>query len=159
VTLGAPAATAVVGSVAVAVVAWGAWLSIGSSRRGPAWAQRVLTGWRPLPWTIGVGGAAAALVVEPAWMGLGVAYIAVVTGWLMRTVRRNLEAVREAYGGFDPIAPAPISGRIATYLLGGAAVVGALAVWDIWARGWGGLFTFALAVCLAATGLFLRRAA
>lgn len=158
-TLDVTTSGAVVGAVAVIVVGWGVWLSIGSSRRGPGWAHSLLVGWRPLPWALAIVGVVALVVVRPLWMGVAIIYIAMVSGYLMRAVRRSLDAVREAYGEFDEIDRSPISGRVGGYLLAGAAMLGTLSLWDISVRGWNGVFGFALAVFLGGAGLVLRRAA
>lgn len=158
-TLDVATSSAIVGAVAVLVVGWGVWLSIGSSRRGPGWAHSLLVAWRLLPWALGMVGIVALVVVQPLWMGVAIIYIAMVSGYLMRAVRRNLDAVRETYGEFDEIDESPISGRVGRYLLAGAAVLAALSLWDISVRGWNGVFGFALAVFLGGAGLVLRRAA
>jgi len=155
--VGSGPASGLVGLVAVLVVAWGAWLSAGSSRRGPAWAETFLTSWRWMPWSLAALAVALAVLVSPIWAGVAVLYIAGVTGWLMGAVRRNLCRVKAAYGEFDP-PPAGGSGRMSTYLLVGAAVLAVLAAWDTSVRGWAGAFGLVLALCLGGVGLVLRRA-
>lgn len=99
-----------------------------------------------------------AVLVEPVWAGVGVLYVGLVTGWLMRSVRRRLDLVRQTYGDFDaPSTGSAVSIRAASYLLGGAAVLAAVAVWDISVRGWSGVFGLALAACLGGAGMMLRR--
>lgn len=157
--LGTSPATGVVGLVALAVVGWGAWLSLGSSRRGPAWAAATLSTWRWMPWAVAVLGVVLAVVVSPVWAGLAVLYIGGVTGWLMRTLRRSLERVRAAYGEFDPVPAGGgvIPSRLSTYLLVGAVILALLAAWDTSVRGWAGLFGLGLALCLGGVGWLLRR--
>lgn len=157
--LGSGASAALVGVAAMIVVGWGAWLSIGSSRNGPDWAHSVLVRWRRLPWLAAAVGVVLAVVVAPVWVGVSVVYIGAVTGWLMRTVRRSLDRVRLVYGGFDAPAAtsASVSTRAVTWLLVGSVVLAGVAVWDIAARGWSGLFGLVLAGCLGGVGLVLRR--
>lgn len=157
-TLGVGGATAAVGTTAVLVAAWGGWLSIGASRRGPGWARAHLEAWRYGPWILALAGAGAALAVVPIWVGLGILYIATVTGLLMRQVRRRLEIVEEAYGRFDsPGGAPPISRRAGAYLMGGGVVLALLGVADLLVRGWSGIFTPALAATLAVVGWVVRR--
>lgn len=157
--LGTGPASGLVGLVAVAVVAWGAWLSLGSSRRGPAWAHDALTTWKWMPWAVAALGLVLIALVKPIWAGIAVIYIAAVTGWLTRTLRRGLDRVREAYGelGPPPAGGPTVSPRVSTYLLVGAAVLALLAAWDTTVRGWVGLFGLALALCLGGVGIVLRR--
>lgn len=157
-TFDAVGATAVVGAVAIIVVLWGAWISLGSLRHGPAWALDQLSLWRPLPWVLGIAGLGAVFLVDPVWVGLGVVYIALVTGWIIWAVRRNLDRVRQAYGGFDEVSSQFPMGRMGSFLVAGALLLGAIAIWDVSVRGWTGLFGLALAVCLGGVGLALRRA-
>lgn len=112
-----------------------------------------------MPWTLAAAGAVMAGLVEPMWVGVGVAYVGLVTGWLMRSVRRRLDHVRQTYGGFDTVTvvSAAVTTRAASYLLAGSAVLAAVAAWDISVRGWSGAFGLVLAVCLGGAGLMLRR--
>lgn len=112
-----------------------------------------------MPWAVAGLGGVLAVVVSPVWAGLAVLYIAAVTGWLMRTLRRSLERVRATYGEFDPVPTGggAIPNRLSTYLLVGAAVLALLAIWDTSVRGWTGLFGLALALCLGGVGWALRR--
>lgn len=153
------ASTGVVGLLAVVVVGWGAWLSVGSSRRGPQWAYDSLTRWRLMPWVLTVAGAAMAVLVEPVWVGVSVAYVGLVTGFLMRSVRRRLDHVREMYGGFDAptVAPVAVTSRVGSYLLAGAVVLALLGAWDVSVRGWSGVFGVVLAAFLGGVALVLRR--
>ena len=154
IVLDATAATAAVGIVAVTVAVWGGWLSLGSSRRGPGWALTVLTAWRPMPWLLAVAGSLTAILVEPAWVGIGVLYVAVVVGFLTRSVRRSLERVSDAYGLDDaPGAGAPmVGGRTGRLLVAGGVLMAVLGTWDVAVRGWAGIFGVLLAVCLVGVG-------
>lgn len=157
-TLGAGAATAVVGVVAVLVVGWGAWFSGVAARRGPGWARDHLSSGRYAPWLLGLAGAGLLLAVDPVWVGLGVLYIAAVAGFLMRQVRRRLETVEQAYGPFDEDLPARADPRgISPYLVGGGVILAILGVADLAVRGWAGGFALVLAAVLVVAGLFLRR--
>lgn len=157
-SLDAVAATALVGAVAMVVVIWGAWISVGSLRRGPSWALDQLRLWKPLPWALAIGGVGAVFLVDPVWIGLGVVYIALVTGWIIWAVHRNLDRVRQVYGEFDGVSAQLPLGRMGGFLLAGAVLLGAIAIWDVSSRGWIGLFGLGLAVCLGGVGLALRRA-
>ncbi|HSJ36226.1 MAG TPA: hypothetical protein VLB85_14350 [Acidimicrobiia bacterium] len=158
-TLDTSASTLIVGVVAVGVAIWGTWFSVGSSRRGPTWAHARLRAWRPLPWVLGAMGIAASFLFDPAWVGLSLLYIAVVTGWLTRIVRKNLDQVRSTYGDFDEVEPTPISEQVGLYLLVGSVILAAISLWDVAVRGWGGVFGLVLAACLGGAGVVLRRAA
>lgn len=100
-TLDLLGSTVAIAVVVLGVGAWGLWLSRASARLGPEWALGQLHRFRPVPWVLGVAGVAAAAVLEPIWLGVAVLYVAAVTGWLTRSVRKRLEAVRQTYGGFD----------------------------------------------------------
>lgn len=156
-TLDAGVATALVGMVAVLVVGWGTWLSVGSSRHGPGWAQGVLQGWRLMPWAVGGAGALLALLAEPRWAGVAIAYIGLVTGWLARSVRGRLDYVHQTYGFDAPTATAvgQVS-RAGNYLLVGALALVAVGLWDISVRGWDGVFGLILAGFMVVAGLLLR---
>ena len=159
ITLQTGGATAAVGVVALLVAAWGAWLSLESSRRGPGWALAVVERWRPMPWIVVVVGGVALVAVDPVWVGAGILYVGLVVLVLTSMLRRSLGRVHEAYGGFDPSAasrPAlgPSAGRA---LLAGGAVIAGLGVWDVAVRGWSGVFALGLAACLAAVGATLLR--
>lgn len=158
-TFDSSASTVVVGVVAVGIAIWGTWFSVGSARRGPSWAYDRLRAWRPLPWVLGAVGAVASLVVDPAWVGLSLLYIAVVTGWLTRTVRSRLAHVRSVYGEFDRVERGPISGRVGLYLLVGSVVLTGISLWGVALGGWVGAFGLLLAAFLGGAGLALRRAA
>lgn len=158
-TLDTTASTVVVGVAAVLIAIWGTWFSVGSSRRGPSWAHERLGAWRPLPWVLGAVGVAASLLVEPAWVGLSLLYIAVVTGWLTRTVRRRLDHVRSVYGEFDHVERGPISGQVGLYLLVGSVVLAGISLWGVTLGGWVGVFGLVMAAFLGGAGLVLRRAA
>lgn len=150
-------ATALVGGVALVVAAWGAWFSSRSSRDGPGWARDHLGRWRLGPWLLGLLGFGATMAFDPIWPGLGVLYIAAVTGFLMRQVRRRLEAVERAYGPFEEGLAARSSFQgMASYLMGGGAVLALLGVADVAIRGWIGAFALALAGILVMAGLFVR---
>lgn len=159
-TLGTVGATAVIGMVAILVVSWGARLSVGSSRHGPGWAHGELARWRLMPWLVALAGAGAVLALEPIWVGVGVMYIAAVTGWLMRSVRRRLELVRDAYGGFDVTHEENgVSPPLGGFLLMGGGVLAGLSLLDLSVRGWSGIYGLILAVCLGIVGFHLRRMA
>lgn len=157
-TLQPGVAAAVVGFVAVLIAAWGSWFSVGSSRRGPQWAYDQLDGWRPLPWALAITGLGLLVAVQPRWLGFALLYIAIVTGWLTRTVRINLARVRAEEGDLGDVAPPAAIGRTAVYLLAGAGLLGAVGIWDVWVRGWQGWFGLVLAACLGAAGWALRKA-
>jgi hypothetical protein len=143
--------------VAVLVVGWGTWLSVGSSRHGPAWAQAVLESWRWMPWAVGGAGALLAVLAQPRWVGVAIAYIALVTGWLARSVRGRLDYVRHAYGFDAPTATTVAqASRAGNYLLAGALALAAIGLWDMTVRGWDGVFGLILAGFLVAAGLLLR---
>lgn len=151
------AATVLVGGVAVLVAAWGAWFSSRSSRDGPRWARDHLGRWRLAPWLLGLLGLGATMAFDPVWPGLGVLYIAAVTGFLMRQVRRRLEAVERAYGPFEEgLAARSSAPRMGFYLMGGGTVLALLGVADVAVRGWSGAFALALAGILVMAGLFVR---
>lgn len=157
-TFDAAGATAVVGTAAVFVAAWGGWLSIGASRLGPGWAQTHLETWRHGPWLLALAGGGMAMAVTPIWVGMGVVYIAVVTGLLMRQVRRRLAIVEGTYGAFErPAAASSMSRRAGAYLMGGAALLALLGAADLMVRGWSGLFALALAATLAVAGVLVGR--
>lgn len=160
IVLDGAAATGVVGVVAVGVAAWGGWLSLGSSARGPGWALSALSRWRPMPWSVAVAGAVLVVVVEPVWVGLGVVYVGLVVGALTFLVRRSLRRVRDVYGDFgDSSHVTPLVGRRSGWLLiAGGGVIAAIGVWDLTVRGWAGVFGVLLAACLAVVGwIVLRR--
>lgn len=157
-SLDATASTAAVGVAAVLVAVWGGWLSIGASRHGAGWARSHLRTWRYGPWMLAVGGAGLALAVTPVWVGIGVVYIAAVTGLLMRQLRRRLEVVEKAFGPFEqPVGAVAVSRRTGGYLLVGGSVLTLLAVADTAVRGWSGLFGLALAGTLVVVGWLMRR--
>ena len=156
-TLGAGGATALVGLVAVLVVGWGTWLSVGSARHGPGWAHSVLDGWRLMPWAVAGAGALLALLAEPGWAGVAIAYIGLVTGWMARSVRGRLDYVRQTYG-FDAPTATTVGQvkRAGNYLLVGALALAAVGLWDMSVRGWDGVFGLILAGFLVLAGLILR---
>lgn len=154
--LGLAAATTTVGGVTILVAFWGAWISLGSSRQGPAWALSQLERWQPAIAGMVAVGAAAALAVDPFWMGLAVAYVGLVAWWLTRTVRRHLLRAQSLYGTLSSPDTARVSHRASGYVLGGAVALGVVAVWDVIQRGWVGSFGVALALVLAWVGLRLR---
>lgn len=158
-TLDASSSTIIVGSVAVGIAIWGTWFSVGSSRRGPTWAHERLRIWRPLPWLLGAVGVVFSFLLDPPWVGLSLLYIAVVLGWLTRTVRKRLDLVRSTYGEFDQVEQGPISGQVGLYLLVGSVVLTGLSLWGVVAEGWVGVFGLMLAAFLGGAGLALRRAA
>lgn len=139
------------------VAAWGGWLSIGASRRGPGWARAHLQAWRGGPWLLALVGVGSVLTITPIWVGLGILYIAGVTGLLMRQVRRRLEVVEDAYGPFHAPADRPSTRRTGTYLLIGGAALAVLGAVDLAVRGWSGVFAVALAGILSAAGVLVRR--
>lgn len=94
-------ALAIVAVVCVVVAAWGLWLSRGSAARGAEWGYTTLGVWRPFPWAIGVVGVVLLVLADPVWVGVAVLYVAVMTWWLTRSVRRKMQVVRDTYGGFD----------------------------------------------------------
>ena len=153
-------ATAVLGAVAVAVAIWGVWLSVGSSRQGPAWALSQLGRWRRAAPLLLIGGGLATLVFEPFWMGIGVVYIAAVAWWLTSSVRRSLLRTLEVFGDLGDGTP-PSAASASAYsriLLGGAGVLALFSVWDVVNRGWPGVFGVVLAVCLGYVGIRVFRA-
>lgn len=140
------------------VAVWGGWLSIGASHNGPDWARSHLHAWRYGPWMLALGGAGVALAITPVWVGIALLYIAAVTGFLMRQLRRRLEVIEETYGPFErPAAALAVSRRTGAYLLVGGAVLTVLAVADLAVRGWNGLFALALAATLLVAGFLMRR--
>lgn len=153
-----PVASVVVGAVAILVAGWGTWLSVGSSRRGAGWAHAFLVTWRWMPWAIGAAGVVLALVAEPPWVGIAVAYTGFVTAILARSVRTRLSLARDTYGAFDPPSEAAISqsATMGTYLMWGGVVLAVIAVWDVTERGWAGAFGLALAAILALAGWLVR---
>lgn len=101
----------------------------------------------------------ASFLLEPAWVGLSLLYIAVVTGWLTRTVRRRLDHVRSVYGEFDDVEQGPISGQVGLYLVVGAVILTGISLWGVALGGWVGVFGLLMAAFLGGAGLALRRAA
>ncbi len=155
--LGPAAATVAVGAATILVASWGAWISLGSSRRGPGWALAQLERWQPASGAVALLGALAMLAFDPFWMGVAVAYIGAVAWWLTRTVRRHLLRARSLYGELSSPAGTGVNRRLSAYVLAGAAGLGVIAIWDTVERGWVGSFGIALALVLAWVGLRLRR--
>ena len=153
-----PAAIALVGVAATLAVGWGAFLSVRSATRGPAWALAHLSA--SGPWLVAglIAGAAITVAVRPPWAGLAVTYVVGVVWWLSAMLKRNLIRVEEA-GGFGevPVARRAAILRRARRLLvfGGLALVGiALATGDL--GGVTSLFALVLAVALLAAAAFIR---
>lgn len=96
------AALLVVGLAFVAVVGWGASISIRSASRGPRWALGHLAAVRPVL----VGGVVLGLVVtvavRPLWAGLAVVYMAFTVLFLSAMLRRSLIRL-DASGGLDDL--------------------------------------------------------
>jgi len=111
-----------------------------------------------MPWVLAGLGAVAIAIVRPVWVGLALVYIGVVTGWLLWIVRRNLDRVHAAYGEFDDVGVPFDGARLGGWIMVAAAVLGAVAIWDVTERGWSGSFGLALAVGLGSVGVYLRRA-
>ncbi len=97
-------------------------------------------------------------VVAPAWVGVGVVYVALVMGWLSRSVRRRLHMVREAFGGFDAGVSNPgLTRRTGGWLVVVALALGGLAAWDMTVRGWVGGFGLAIALFSGVVGVVMVR--
>lgn len=148
--------------IAISVAAaWGAFLSVRSAERGPRWAQHHLL----LAARVGVGAALGGLIgaalVDPAWLGWGITYVALVVSWLAFTVRRSL--LRAAEMGLDEPLPAQrrqvVLARSGRALLAAAATVAALALVDLAVRRWIALADFVLVAALAVPGWMARRSA
>jgi hypothetical protein len=154
--VGPAAATISVGAVTILVAVWGAWISLGSSRHGPVWALSQLERWQPATAAVLVLGALAAVAVDPFWMGAAVAYVGVVAWWLTRTVRRHLLRARSLYGEMTALDGAGVNSRLSIFVMGGATVLGVVAIWDVTRRGWVGSFGIALALVLGWVGFRLR---
>lgn len=130
------AATAVVGTVMVGTAIWGAFFSLRAALRGPEWALSALTRVTPILIAGVVLGAVVALAVRPAWLGLGVIYVAAAAWFLVVTLRRSMLRWREV-GGFEgeisPERRAAVLGRariLAWFGAGLMAILGAL-LWPV----------------------------
>lgn len=104
VSIGADAALLVVGLVVVGCVGWASFVSVRSASEGPAWALDHLSVIRGFLWALLLVGLALAWVVDPPWMGLGVAYVGATVVFLGAMLRRSLLRLRE-YGGLEGIDP------------------------------------------------------
>jgi hypothetical protein len=104
----------------------------------------------------------AMLFVEPIWMGIGVAYIAVVIIWLSWSVRRSLARVAAVSGGELELSARRRSEILVSSgrgLLAAAGVVAVLSTFDYSWRGAPALADFVLVAALAVPGVVaLRRA-
>jgi len=148
-------------ALAVGTGLWAAQVSVSSSTRGAEWALGALP--RSFRWSLVLGtlGVALALIASPAWVGLGVVYLAAVVGWTARAVLRGLQRMREA-GSYEPLPierQAALVGRVGLWLLViGALGVGVAAI-DIERRGGVALWDFVLVGVVVAAGVLYRRRA
>ncbi len=153
--LGRTGAVALVGLATAVAVGWGAYLSVRSATRGPAWALAHLGG--AGRWLLAglVAGLAATVLVRPPWAGLAVSYISGVVWWLSSMLRRNLARL-EAAGGFGEVPAArraEILRRVRRLLGGGAAALVAIAVAS---GGAVGVVALGLGAVLAVAAVALR---
>jgi hypothetical protein len=100
--LGVEGALVVVGGAVMAVIAWGASLSIRSASRGPRWALAHLVTTRPAVFGGIVIGLALTVLVRPLWAGLAVLYAALTVLLLSAMLRRTLIRLDEA-GGLEAL--------------------------------------------------------
>lgn len=154
-----PAATiAVVSLAALLVVGWGASVSVRSATRGPAWALQHLRHSSAVVTAGLVLGVVVLAAVRPVWVGLTVFYMAAMAWWLTTSLRRNLERVEAS--GFDEVPTErrrELVARARRWMVGGAAVIGAVAVFDLAGGGTAAWpFTLALAAVLALSAALLR---
>ncbi|GEM_PF-3228676 len=156
--VGQAGAIALVGAAALVAVGWGAFLSVRSAVRGPAWALDHLTGaGRWMLVGLVVGGAVTVLV-RPPWAGLAVTYVVGVVWWLTSMLRRNLIRV-EAAGGFGEVSPtrrAQILRRARRLLGMGAGALVAIAVLTGDLTGVTAVFALGLAGVLTVAAVGLR---
>ncbi len=97
-------AAAIVIVVSVSIAGWGFATSWGSAVRGPAWGVSFI-GVGQRAWSaLIVAGLIAMFVVEPFWLGLAVAYLAVTAWWIGSLVRRRTSALL-VIGGTGAVQP------------------------------------------------------
>lgn len=148
---------------ALAVLAglWAAHISVNSTTRGPDWAIDRLQRESRLSVAVIVAGVLAAVLVDPAWMGLGVVYLAGVVAWTARAVLRTLVRIQAA-GEYEPLSAerqAAVVRRVATWLFITAALGIAVTVIDVESRGGVALWDLTLVGVVAAAGaVYWRRA-
>jgi hypothetical protein len=102
--LSGPAATALVGVVALAAVVWGASFSLRSALHGPGWALDHLTPVSRVLAVVAAGSVATTLIVRPVWAGLGALYVVGAVWFLVASLRRSMVRWRDL-GGFEEIGP------------------------------------------------------
>ena len=160
-TLTPTAAIAVVIAVMSAVAAWGAYLSIRSMERGPAWASDHLGGALVGGALLAVIGVVGTLTIGPIWVGAAVVYLGAVVMLLTWTLRSSLR--RAAALGIDgTLAPAErrdVLARAARGLLMAAGMVFLLAVADFTVRGIPAVFDLVLVGALLAPAAAAHRSA
>ena len=107
-TLDAVAASSVVGGVAVLVLGWAVVVSARSAATGPEWAMAFLRKSRIVWLSVAITGLCL-LLLEPRWLGLGIAYLAFVARWMAGRVADGIE---EALALGPYVAP-PAGRRVA----------------------------------------------
>lgn len=119
-----------VGLAVVTVAAWGSFVSIRSSARGPRWALDHLASIRA--WVIGgvAVGLLLTLAIRPLWVGLAVLYVALTVVFLAAMLRRALTRLEEA-GGLEELPAdqrSQIVRRARMLILAAGVLLGALGV-------------------------------
>lgn len=87
------AATAVVIVVTLTIAGWGFATSFGSAIRGPAWGVDFIGDGQRAWVALTVAGLIAMFIVDPFWLGLALAYLAVAAWWIGSLVRRRTSAL------------------------------------------------------------------
>ncbi|MDH3308280.1 MAG: hypothetical protein OEO77_12265 [Acidimicrobiia bacterium] len=116
---------AVVVALTVAVAAWGVFVSVVSSLRGPLWASGFLRASQSVLVVMTILGLGALVLVEPAWIGLAVSYVAGVAAWFAGRVRRVV--IRALDGQTDVVVETAQHRTTVRRALIGMAVAGLLA--------------------------------
>ncbi len=148
-------------ALAVLTGLWAAHISVNSTTRGPDWAIDRLP--RESLWSVAAmaAGVLAAVLVDPAWVGLGVVYLAGVVAWTARAVLKGLVRIQDA-GEYEPLPAerqAAVVRRVATWLFITAALGVAVTLIDVESRGGVALWDLPLVGVVAAAGaVYWRRA-